>query len=91
MNCPVCAEGFDEPTPTAEQPAAAGVAQALGVPLVALIGIHDQQNRRRFANDVESHLRKHGPDDWLPVLMQTKNDLADALKLLAALVAEAKP
>lgn len=52
--------------------AAPAIAEALGLPVGAMLEIHAHQAMRRDEFMIEDHLKTHGPHDWLPALMEAR-------------------
>jgi len=71
FDCPLCDWTLD--VPAGDDPVMAGaIAAVMGVPADAFTSIRDHQRKRRLEVDLDRHLRTHGPDEWLPALMDAR-------------------
>lgn len=80
VECPICPEIFETPAVIVTAP---GVAAALGVPADALASMHAHQQAEILERRLHAHLVKHTPEEWLPVLMESRRRAIELEDILA--------
>lgn len=65
--CPICGVTFDVPE---RPPLAPGLAEIFGTTAIGLAETHHHQNMRRLEIQINQHMAKHGPEEWLPAIRE---------------------
>jgi hypothetical protein len=73
LNCPLCSWRLLMPVPFQN----VKIAAAMGMSTKELRAILADSNVERFEEELLAHLSTHGPNDWVPALMNARHTLRE--------------